>query len=171
MKTVHVKVIALFLCVSATVACSNKSSTKQTSPGQQQSSSSASQPQVQQSAETQPQQAPVQQASKAPPVNMAEKVSGAPATEKYRLGLTNYAKVPVTVSINGQWVGQWDNNTDVPLESVVQDKNQLTVELAGEPKNTVTVNIYTKRDNQDVTILSLNFQGQTGSHTYTFAAK
>ena len=79
MKTVHVKVIALFLCVSATVACSNKSSTKQTSPGQQQSSSSASQPQVQQSAETQPQQAPVQQASKAAPVNMAEKVSGAPA--------------------------------------------------------------------------------------------
>ena len=92
MKTVQTSVIALFLCVSATVACSNKSSTTQTSPGQRQSPATPSLPQVQKSAEPQPQQAPVQQ-------------------------------------------------------------------------------IYTKRDNQDVTIPSLNFQGQTGSYTYMFAAK
>ena len=106
-----------------------------------------------------------------PPDHVGAKVTGTPATEKYHLRLTNYAKVPVTVSINGEWIGQWDNSADVPLESVLQGKNQLTVELASEPKSTVTIDIATKRDNNAVTILSLNFQGQTGTHTYTFVAK
>lgn len=91
--------------------------------------------------------------------------------EKYVLDLTNYAKVPVTIKVNGQWVGQWDNHANVPLDMVVKGENQLTVDLASQPQNTLTVNINTTRDGQGVTILSLNYQGQSGTHTSTFVAR
>ena len=77
----------------------------------------------------------------------------------------------MTVKVNGQWVGQWDNHVNIPLDMVVKGENQLTVELPSEPKNTVTVNINTVRDGKGVSILSLNFQGQSGSHTSTFVAR
>jgi len=103
--------------------------------------------------------------------NAAQQPNGPRATDKYVLDLTNYAKVPVTVKVNGQWVGQWDNHANVPLDMVVKGENQLTVDLASQPQNTVTVNINTTRDGQGVTILSLNFQGQSGTHTSTFVAR
>ena len=110
-----------------------------------------------------------QQRSASP--NAARQPNGPRATDKYVLDLTNYAKVPVTVKVNGQWVGQWDNHANVPLDMVVKGENQLTVDLASQPQNTVTVNINTTRDGQGVTILSLNFQGQSGTHTSTFVAR
>jgi len=110
-----------------------------------------------------------QQRSASP--NAAQQPNGPRATDKYVLDLTNYAKVPVTVKVNGQWVGQWDNHANVPLDMVVKGENQLTVDLASQPQNTVTVNINTTRDGQGVTILSLNFQGQSGTHTSTFVAR
>ncbi len=83
----------------------------------------------------------------------------------------NYSKTAITVSLNGDWVGQWDANNDVPLESVVQGKNQLTVELPGEPKGQLTLTVYTNRGGQNVNLLNLNFEGKTGTQTYTFFAK
>lgn len=96
---------------------------------------------------------------------------GRASADKYVLELTNYAKVPVTVMVNGQWVGQWDKHANVPLDMVVRGENQLTADLASQPQNTVTVNINTTGDGQRVSILSLNFQGQSGTHTATFVAR
>ncbi len=117
-----------------------------------------------------PQQAPASQPQQAPAATPAVP-PGALATEKYRLNVVDYAKTPVTVSVNGQWVGQWDSHTDVPLESVVSGKNQLTVELQGTPDNQLTVTVYTNRAGQNVNLLSLNFQGKTGTQNFTFVAK
>lgn len=159
--------LLLVASLSGFFACSkdNPRGQNREATSAQQSSSPTSQAPTQQ-----PPAAP-QSPNSSPQISVGAKVTGTPATEKYHLRLTNYAKVPVTVSINGEWIGQWDNSADVPLESVLQGKNQLTVELASEPKSIVTIDIATKRDNNDVKILSLNFQGQTGTHTYTFVAK
>jgi hypothetical protein len=97
---------------------------------------------------------------------------GAPATEKHTLNVTNYSGTPVTVSLNGNWVGQWDANNSAPLDSVVQEKNELTLELQGEPKGTVTLEVWAKRPEGDVNLLRMNFQGKpAGKYTYTFVAK
>jgi hypothetical protein len=98
---------------------------------------------------------------------------GAPATEKHTLRVTNYAGTPVTVSVNGKWVGQWDAHTDyIPLDSVVQGKNELTLELPGDPKNQVTLEVWAKRPEGDINLLRMNFQGKTaGKYTYTFMAR
>ena len=155
--------IVLASMIIAVVACSKQ---EKSSGGQQQSPPTASQPaQSGQSAATSTQQA------KSAPASAGQAANVPRATEKYVLDLTNYAKVPVMVKINGQWVGQWDNHANVPLDMVVKGENQLTVELASEAKGTVTVNINTTRDGQGVTILSLNFQGQSGTHTSTFVAR
>src|SRR5579864_5019696 len=111
------------------------------------------------------------QAKNASGASTRQETSGPRATEKYVLDLTDYANVPVTVKINGQWVGQWDNHANIPLDMVVKGENELTVDLASEAKNTVTVNINTVRDGKGVSIVSLNFQGQSGSHTSTFVAR
>jgi hypothetical protein len=47
------------------------------------------------------------QPSAAPVPTAANK--GTPATEKHRLYLTNYSEVPITISLNGEWLGQSDN--------------------------------------------------------------
>src|SRR6266852_7208928 len=98
---------------------------------------------------------------------------GAPATEKHTLGVTNYAGTPVTVSVNGKWVGQWDANTgSIPLDSVVQGKNELTIDLQGDPKGQITLEVWAKRPEGDVNLLRMNFQGKTaGKYTYTFVAR
>lgn len=97
--------------------------------------------------------------------------AGTATTEKYRLYITNYAKTPLTVSLNGEWVGQWDTHADVPLETAVRGKNDVTVELQGEPNNELKVSVYTKRGGQDVYLVSLNFQGKTGTHKFAFVGK
>jgi hypothetical protein len=98
---------------------------------------------------------------------------GAPATEKHTLVVTDYAGTPVTVSVNGTWVGQWDANTgEVPLDSVVQGKNELTLELQGEPKNQITLDVWAKRPAGDVSLLRMNFQGKAkGTYKYSFVAR
>jgi hypothetical protein len=98
---------------------------------------------------------------------------GAPATEKHVLGLTNFAKMPVTVSVNGTWVGQWDENTGwIPLDSVVQGRNELTLELPGAAKGQVTIDVLAKRTGGDVNLLKLNFDGKpAGKYTFTFVAR
>ena len=150
--------------VLAFTACSKQ---EKASSGEQPSQPTASQPaQGGQSAATASQ--PTQTS---PSPNAGQEPNGPRASDKYVLDLTNYAKVPVTVKVNGQWVGQWDNHANVPLDMVVKGENQLTVELAGVPTNTVTVNINTTRDGQGVSILSLDYQGQSGTHTSTFVAR
>ena len=98
---------------------------------------------------------------------------GAPATEKHTLIIGNNAATALIVSVNGKWVGQWDSNTgNIPLDSVVQGKNELTVELQGDPKGTVMLEIWAKRPEGDVNLLRMNFQGKTaGKYTYTFVAR
>jgi VCBS repeat-containing protein len=152
-----------FCSVSVALVVALTACTKQekASSGQQQNPPATSQPgQGGQSATTATQ-----------PTNSGQEPNGPRATEKYVLDLTNYAKVPVTIKVNGQWVGQWDNHANVPLDMVVKGENQLTVDLASQPQNTVTVNINTTRDGQGVSIFSLNFQGQSGTHTSTFVAR
>jgi hypothetical protein len=151
----------LIVCLVALAACSKQ---EKASSGQQQNPPASSQP-----AQGGQSSAAVNQPMRtSPSPNPGQEPNGPRASDKYVLDLTNYAKVPVTVKVNGQWVGQWDNHANVPLDMVVKGENQLTVELAGVPNNTVTVNINTTRDGQGVSILSLNFQGQSGTHNATF---
>jgi hypothetical protein len=149
--------------VLALTACSKH---EKASSGQQQNPPASSPAQGGQSSA-----AANQRTQTSPSPNPGQEPNGPRASDKYVLDLTNYAKVPVTVKVNGQWVGQWDNHANVPLDMVVKGENQLTVELAGVPTNTVTVNINTTRDGQGVSILSLNYQGQSGTHTATFVAR
>jgi hypothetical protein len=98
---------------------------------------------------------------------------GPPATEKHTFHLTNFAGTPITVSFNGAWVGQWDTHSDtIALESVVQGKNELTVELQGQPQNTVTLEVWAQRPAGQVNLLRLNLQGKAaGTYTYSFIAR
>jgi hypothetical protein len=70
-------------------------------------------------------------------------------------------------------VGQWDANTGViSLDSVVQGKNELTLELQGDPKGQITLEVWAKRPGGDANLLRMNFQGKTaGKYTYTFVAR
>jgi len=97
---------------------------------------------------------------------------GAPAREKHTLNVTDYAGTPMIVSVNGKWVGQWDANSSAPLDSVVQGKNELTLELQGDPKGKVTLEVWAKRTEGDVNLLRMNFEGKTaGKYSYTFDAR
>jgi hypothetical protein len=99
--------------------------------------------------------------------------NGTLATEKHTLNITNYAGTSLTASINGTWVGQWDAHSgDIPLASVVQGKNELTIELQGLPQNQVTLEIWAQRPAGRVNLLRLNFQGKApGAYPYFFFAK
>jgi hypothetical protein len=159
------RIVLLTFFVASIIALTACSKQDKASSGQPQNPPAASQPaQGGQSAST-----AMPNASASP--NATQALNGPRAADKYVLDLTNYAKVPVTIKVNGQWVGQWDNHANVPLDMVVKGENQLTVDLASEPQNTVTVNINTTRGGQGVSILSLNFQGQSGTHTATFVAR
>ncbi|HYL86124.1 MAG TPA: hypothetical protein VE263_18010 [Candidatus Angelobacter sp.] len=95
------------------------------------------------------------------------------ATEKHTFNVTNYAGTALTVSVNGTWVGQWDANSGtIPLDSVVQGNNELTVELQGQPQNQVTIEVWAQRPAGAVNLLRLNFQGKApGKYTYFFVAR
>ena len=45
------------------------------------------------------------------------------------------------MTLNGEWVGQWDDNITVPIDHVLRGKNALTVEVSGEPTNDVKVEV------------------------------
>lgn len=97
--------------------------------------------------------------------------AGNPAAEKHLLHLQNYANTPIIVTLNGEWVGQWDAHNEVPLGSVQKGKNDLLVEVAGEAKGQITLYVQALRDNQRVNLLTLNFEGKPGKHAISFAAK
>ena len=164
---IHPVLLALLIYVFVLAACSKQSPDRPNanpSGDKHAASSSASQPGAaaeQQGSATQPSATPAAVAGN----------KGAPATEKHRLNLTNYSGVPITISLNGEWLGQWDNSVDYPQLPALQGKNQLTVEIPSEPKGTVTVNVYASRNGQEISILSLNFQGKSGTQTFTFVAK
>jgi hypothetical protein len=98
--------------------------------------------------------------------------AGATAIEKHKVIITNYAGTDVTVSVNGNWVGQWNATATAPLDQVLKGKNQLTVELQDTPKAVLNIEVFAKRDNDDVNLLRLQFQGkQKGTYNYTFYAR
>jgi hypothetical protein len=77
----------------------------------------------------------------------------------------------VSVSLNGEWVGQWDDHITVPTEQVLRGKNTVAIELTGEPANDLKVELQAERGGEWVPLLDLNFKGKTGSHTVAFVAK
>jgi|SRR5579862_4952780 len=160
----HLSRIALSIVLVSSMVVTGCSTQEKAPSAPQQNPPAASQP-------TPTQETAPGQAKNASGASAGQETNGPRATEKYVLDLTDYANVPVTVKVNGQWVGQWDNHANIPLDMVVKGENQLTVDLASEAKNTVTVNINTVRDGKGVSIVSLNFQGQSGSHTSTFVAR
>ena len=107
------------------------------------------------------------------PANVSVAKSSDPlATEKHALNLTDYSKVGVTVTLNGGWVGQWDSSVNVPLDTVLQGKNELKVDVPQKPDGTVTVEVFAQRGQDKVNLLRLNFQDKpAGSYTYYFAAR
>jgi hypothetical protein len=99
--------------------------------------------------------------------------NGPLATEKHRFFLYNYSGTAITISFNGRWVGQWDNNAGwIPLESVVQGKNAFTVEFESQPQNTVRLSVEAQRGDDWVSLLDSNFQGKAaGKYTVPFVAR
>lgn len=168
MNRIAVCLLGTFILVSAGLVSCSKESKPQ--PAQQTATRS---PAASPPAEPAPSVTPASTATQAAvPTASAEKPSGARASEKHTLSVTNYAKTSVTVTINGVWVGQWDSHTNVPLDSVIQGKNQMAVELQDEPKNELRIEVDTERDGKQVNLLRLNFQGKSaGTYTYNFVAK
>lgn len=159
-------VFALHVCLTA---CS-----KETPPATESKTAPAPQPSAPAPQPSAPAPAPTPAApaaSPSPTATTEAKVNGMPTTEKYRLSITNYTHAAVTASVNGDWIGQWDSNADVPLEAAVQGKNTLTLELQTEPKGDLTVTIYTSRNGQNVSLVSSNLNGKSGTLTYAFVGK
>ncbi len=182
-KKIHLTGILTLMWAASLASCSKEASQQPAPQASSSSQASAQQPQ-QTSATPQSPQAPGAPQQTAAPTQSpqsgsagAASSSGArpsrpAATEKHWLRLTNYAGTAVTVSINGVWVGQWDAHSgDIPLESVVQGKNDLTVELQGQPQNQVTLEVFAQRAGNGVNLLRLNFQGKTGTQNYSFVAR
>ncbi len=116
--------------------------------------------------------APAAPAAAQPSPAASAKPTGPLATEKHSLAISNYSGTALIVSLNGGWVGQWDAHATAPLDSVVLGRNELTVELQGQPNNTVTLEVNTQRGGQTVNLLRLNFQGKpAGTYNYTFVAR
>jgi hypothetical protein len=126
------------------------------------------QPAQQAGAPSQPQ---AQQAATPAPAAPSAEAAAVPLKDKYRLYITNRGNATVTASLNGEWVGQWDANVDVPLESVVMGKNELSVELPEAPTKELRVSVYFGKGNESVNLLSLNFEGKSGTHTHVFVVK
>ena len=161
----------LLLWSNLFASCSKQSSQQ---PQQQPSNPSAVQPASAQPAQpTQPTQtSPAASQPQTAPNVSAAKPAGPLATEKHTLSLTDFAQAAVTATLNGTWVGQWDNSVGVPLDTVLQGKNELKIDLAQTPNAQVTVEVYANRDGQNVNLLRLNFQGKpAGSYTYYFGAR
>ncbi len=94
------------------------------------------------------------------------------ATEQHRLRVHNRSRVPVTVSLNGEWVGQWEEEyVTVPLDSVVQGRNELVVEVAGEPTKDLNVSVEAHRSGDWTPLIQANFKHKPGTHTRQFVAR
>ena len=159
--------IAIFLFAIPISGCS-----KQPAPQAQQSNANSAAAPARPAtppSSSQPSAAPAQSV----PVNLSAAVPNGPAaTEKHSLSLTNYANVPVTATLNGAWIGQWDSSTSVPLDSVVQGKNELKIDVPQQPDGEIQIEVNTQRNGQTVNLLRLNFgKKPAGSYTYYFAAR
>jgi len=175
--------VAVLLSFIVSTGCSKEKS------GPETPKPAASRPQPSEAAPAQAQSAAAQQPSAPAPGQSApqppsalgatstaspegsSKAAGARATEKHGLAITNWAKTPVTATLNGEWIGQWDSDLNFPLDSVLQGKNQLTIEVQGEPKNALVVALYAIRNGQRVDLLSFDFNGKPGTHSYSFVAR
>lgn len=164
------RVVPLAICFAALVACSKEPSTQQSPPPAQPAQPAPPAQTAPQSA--QPSAQPAAAPAPAPSAAPAGTPSGPQATEKHYLKLANYSGTAVTISLNGNWIGQWDSHAEAPLDSVVQGKDNLTVELADQPNNTVTVEVFAQREGQYVNLLRLNFAGKAkGTYNYSFVAR
>lgn len=171
MNRIGTCLMAILMLVSTAlfVSCSKQ-------PAQQQVAGSAplaAQPTAPASPPAQPAPTPAATPQPAsPPPNISTgKPAGPLASEKHTLTIVNYSQAAVTATLNGVWVGQWDAHTSVPLDSVVQGRNELKIDLAQQPNNEVRVEVDAERG-QKVNLLRLNFQSKPpGSYTYYFAAR
>ena len=160
-------VLSLVFCLTA---CSEKPAEKPrvTSPVPQ-ASAAAGGAEVPAPASQPPAPASQPAAPVSPPATTV--AAGPAATEKHLLVLHDFAKTPVIVTLNGEWVGQWDAPAEVPLSGVQRGKNDLLIEVAGEAKGQITLYVQAIRDNQRVNLLTLNFEGKPGKHAVSFGAK
>lgn len=174
MKRVTIDVIGALLFLSPALfvsSCSRQPAAPSQASSPAPSAPAASQaPPASQPAQSASTSSPAQPVSSA---NISVAKSGGPlATEKHTLSFTDYAKVGVTVALNGGWVGQWDSSTNVPLDTVLQGKNELKVDVPQKPDGTVTIEVFAQRGQEKVNLLRLNFQDKpAGSYTYYFVAR
>ena len=169
MNRTGIRLMAILIAVStaAFISCSKQPQQQATGPAP-----AAAQPAAPASQPTQPAPAPAATQPAAAQAISTGKPAGPLATEKHTLSIANYAQAAVTATLNGVWVGQWDANTSVPLDSVVQGKNELRIDLGQQPNNEVRVEVNVERGGQNVNLLRLNFQGKpAGSYTYYFVAR
>jgi sRNA-binding protein len=154
------------------------SCSSETSQQEQQEAKKQTQEKAQEQAQpAEPSQAPPASSPSPQPAATAESASSGAhpdspsATEQHRLRITNYSAVAVTVSLNGEWVGQWESHMKVPLDSVVQGRNELVVEVAGEPTKDVKVWVEASRSNSWTPLIQADFKDKPGTHTRQFVAR
>ena len=166
-RLAHLSTIAIFVLVIPISGCS-----KQPAPQAQQSNANSAAPPAR-SATPPSSSQPSAASAQSVPVNLSAAVPNGPAaTEKHYLSLTNYSNVPVTATLNGAWIGQWDSSSSVPLDSVLQGKNEIKIDLAQQPNAEILLEINAQRNGQTVNLLRLNFGNKpAGSYTYYFAAR
>ena len=97
--------------------------------------------------------------------------AGEKLAEKYRLAISNGTHVPITVTLNGDWVGQWDNGQDVPFDTAKRGQNELIVDVQGNPDSGLNVTVYTEREGHNVNLTSFDFKGKPGKHSMIFVAR
>ena len=170
MRNSRVFAVACLAYTAAFVACAGESSSKatDTSAAAVAATPESPAPAAPQVDTTAPVPVPVPAVSEQPPT---ADPSGPGATEKHRLEITNYSRVAASVSFNGEWVGQWDTHQTVLLDKVAKGRNVVSVELASQPGNTLRVNVQAERGGDWVSLVSLDFNGKTGTHTIPFVAK
>ncbi len=174
MNRTGICLIAILMAVSTAlcISCSKEPARKQAKQPAAGSAPTAAQPAAPASQPTQPAPAPEATQPAAAPIVSTGKPAGPLAIEKHTLTIANYAQAAVTATLNGAWIGQWDAHTSVPLDSAVQGRNELKIDLAQQPNNEVRVEVYAERGGQKVNLLRLNFQGKApGSYTYSFVAR
>jgi len=165
MRSFHLRARASLLCLAWLSACSKEAPKPGAKAPPAASETTAAAPPAAVPAE-QPRQPPA-----AAPASTTAPPAGPAAIEKHRLRVTNYARTSLSVSLNSEWVGQWDDHITVPVERIVQGKNTMTVDLAAEPTNELKLELQAERGSDWVSLLTLNFKGKTGSQTIPFVAK
>ena len=172
-KLVLRSVGACALVLALLTSCSSE-----TSQQKQQGAEKQTQEKVQEQAQpAEPSQAPPASSQSTQPAATAEGASSGAhpdspsATEQHRLKIINWPGVAVTVSLNGAWVGQWESDVEVPLDSVVQGRNDLVVEVAGEPTKDVNLRVEAYRSGAWTPLIQANFKDKPGTHMRQFVAR